>query len=73
MASHKILRAKDFELLRLRTEDLQLVEGKLHLSLAIPDPHTMTKQQWNAFGTSIFGDKNERKFFAYESRQTSIN
>ena len=67
-------RAKDFEFLRLRMEDLQLiVEGKHPLSTAIPDPHSMTKQQWDEFGKSVFGDEDDRKFFASESRQACMN
>jgi hypothetical protein len=67
-------RAKDYELLRLRNEDLKLiVEGNHALSKEIPDPHNMTETQWDDYGKSVFGDDTDRKFFASESRQACVN
>ncbi|CAG7662430.1 unnamed protein product [Allacma fusca] len=68
-------RAKDYEFLRLRAEDLMLiVEGNHPLATTIPDPHNMTKQQWDEFGKSVFGDEDkDRKFFVSESRKACVN
>jgi hypothetical protein len=68
-------RAKDYEFLRKRYEDLMLiVEGNHPLSPAIPDPHNLTKQQWDEFGKGLFGDEDkDRKFFVSESRKACVN
>ena len=67
-------RAKDYELLRLRQEDLKLiVEGNHPLAKEIPDPHNMSKTQWDDYGKSVFGEDTDRKFFASESRQACLN
>ena len=63
-------RAKDLEVIRLRDLDLKLIiEGNHPLEVLVPDPHTMTKQQWDEFGRSVYDDDDaERKFFVSESR-----
>lgn len=67
--------AKDYETLRLRQIDLQLiVEGKHPFDTStVPDYNNVSKKQWDEIGKSIFDDeddeKKDRKFFISEARQ----